>query len=225
MTPIDRNLSRVRGEISGILERLGRPPESVKLLAVSKTFPVAVLEQAVRAGQRCFGENRIQEAEEKVPHFPDLQWHLIGPIQSNKARRAVETFDVVQTLDRAKIIDRVGRFAGELDKELEVFLQVNVGAEDQKHGCRVEEAADLAVRIDSFPGLRLQGLMCIPPYHPDPEAGRRYYARMRELRDEINQTRESPLVQLSMGMSHDFAVAIEEGSTLVRVGTAIFGRR
>ena len=225
MHPVESNLAKIRREISSLVRRLGRPVDSVQLLAVSKTFPIAPIQQAVAAGQRAFGENRIQEAEEKVPQFSGLEWHLIGPIQSNKARRAVQIFDVVQTLDRARIINRIGRFCDEESKDLKVYLQINVGAEAQKHGAREAEAATLVDLIDSFPRLQLLGLMCIPPYDPDPEAGRVYYSRMRELLEQLNQGRSTSLAGLSMGMSHDYRVAIEEGSTLVRVGTAIFGRR
>jgi hypothetical protein len=222
---VETNLEKLRLNISRITKRLGRSTDSVQVLAVSKTFPPGPIRQAVATGQRSFGENRIQEAEGKIAQFVGLEWHLIGPIQSNKARRAVQIFDVIQTLDRAKIIDRLGRFCDQEAKTLKVYLQVNVGEETQKHGSSLEAAASLTGLIDSYPRLELQGLMCIPPFNPDPEGGRIYYSRMSELLDDLNQGRSKPLSKLSMGMSHDYQVAIEEGSTMVRVGTSIFGRR
>ena len=222
---VETNLKKIRLDISRITERLGRSTDSVQLLAVSKTFPPGPIRQAAGAGQRSFGENRIQEAEGKIPQFVDLEWHLIGPIQSNKALRAVQIFDVIQTLDRAKIINRLGRFCNQEAKILKVYLQINIGEEPQKYGSSLEQAASLTDLIDSYPRLELQGLMCIPPFNPDPEGGRIYYSRMRALLDELNRGRSQPLSKLSMGMSHDYQVAIEEGSTMVRVGTSIFGRR
>ena len=222
---VETNLKKLRLDISRITERLGRSNDSVQLLAVSKTFPPGPIRQAAGAGQRSFGENRIQEAEGKISQFVDLEWHLIGPIQSNKALRAVQIFDVIQTLDRAKIINRLGRFCNQEAKALKVYLQINIGEEPQKYGSSLEQAASLTDLIDSYPRLELQGLMCLPPFNPDPEGGRIYYSRMRELLDELNRGRSQPLSKLSMGMSHDYQVAIEEGSTMVRVGTSIFGRR
>ena len=222
---VETNLKKIRLDISYITERLGRSTDSVQLLAVSKTFPPELIRQAADAGQRSFGENRIQEAEGKIPQFVGLEWHLIGPIQSNKALRAVQVFNVIQTLDRAKIINRLGRFCNQEDKTLKVYLQVNIGEEPQKYGSSLEQVPSLTDLIDSYPKLELQGLMCIPPFNPDPEVSRIYYSRMRGLLDGLNRSRSNPLSKLSMGMSHDYKVAIEEGSTMVRVGTSIFGRR
>jgi pyridoxal phosphate enzyme (YggS family) len=186
-----------------------------------------VIEEAVEAGQLRFGENRIQEAIDKIPQLPNpaLQWHLIGHLQSNKARRAVELFDMIETLDRPKIVRRVGALAEDLGKDLEVLIQVNVGAEVQKSGINPKELPTIVDLVESFPRLKLRGLMAIPPYASDPEASRPYFRELRRLVEQLNKNRSAPLPELSMGMSHDFQIAIEEGATLVRVGTAIFGRR
>ncbi|MFQ5739048.1 MAG: YggS family pyridoxal phosphate-dependent enzyme [Acidobacteriota bacterium] len=224
---IASNLRSLRAKIDFHARRCGRNPQRIELLAVSKTFSAQVIDQVVGAGQRLLGENRIQEAEEKIPQVQGggLTWHLIGHLQSNKARKAVEIFDVIQTLDSEKILLKVGRWAEQLGKELRVYLQVNIGEEAQKHGISPDQVQSLVRRVDCAPSLELVGLMAIPPYQEDAEAVRPYFRRMRALLEEVNQRRERPLAGLSMGMSHDYPIAIEEGATLLRIGQAIFGER
>ncbi len=205
----------------------GRDPAEITLLAVSKTFPQSPLREAFAAGQVDFGENRIQEAQEKVPQLSDLnaEWHLIGHLQSNKARRAVELFDVIHTLDSEKIARRVGLIATQLERRIRVYAQVDLAGEIQKSGVTPDDLDSLLAAISDQSHLQLEGLMCIPPWSSDAESTRPYFRRLARLLDQINQRRPQPVRGLSMGMSNDFAVAIEEGSTLVRVGTAIFGSR
>lgn len=195
-------------------------------MAVTKTFPSAAVEAAARAGHRLFGENKVQEGVEKIPQCPTgLEWHLIGHLQSNKAKPAIEHFDVIQTLDSPKIARRVGRLAETHSTAPGVMIQVNVGDEPQKFGVEAEAVAEIVEIVDSETRLPLEGLMALPPYHPDPERARPYFQQLRRLLEEINRGRTQPLTELSMGMSGDYLVAIEEGSTLLRIGTAIFGPR
>lgn len=224
---IAANLRRVREEIDRIARRCGRDPAEIQLLAASKTLPPEAIREACNYGQILFGENRIQEAEEKIAALSDakLQWHLIGHLQSNKAQRAVELFDAIQTIDGEKIARKVNDHAGKLSKRMPVFIEVNIGSEPQKHGVLPEDLQTLVSLIDSLRNLELAGLMTIPPYAEDPEASRIHFRQMKQLLSEINRKRESPIQQLSMGMTHDYPVAIEEGATLLRIGTAIFGPR
>ena len=224
---IRANLENVRGQITEIALACGRNPASVDLLAVSKTFGPEVVDLAAAAGQTAFGENRVQEAENKIPlvKAPGIKWHLIGHLQSNKARRAVQLFDVIESVDSEKLARILDRSAAELSKLLPVFVEVNVGEESQKSGVPPSELRQTLDVMASLDHLELLGLMAIPPWSDDPERSRPYFRRLAGLRDEVNRTLAVPLRQLSMGMSHDFKVAIQEGSTLVRVGTAIFGER
>ena len=224
---IARNLAGLQETIQARAIASCRDPSEIQLLAVSKTFPPDTVKQAFQAGQRSFGENRIQEAEQKIPPLNELQieWHLIGHLQSNKARKAVELFDVIQTVDSQKIARRISRMAEEAGKAQKIYLQVNIGQEQQKFGILPQQTERLCEVIDSLPGLDLLGLMAIPPYHQDPERSRPHFRRLAQLLSSLNSQRSQPLGGLSMGMSHDFQVAIEEGATLLRVGTAIFGPR
>ena len=196
-------------------------------MAVSKTFSADVVEEAAATGHTLFGENRLQEAGQKIPQVKQtgLCWHLIGPLQSNKARRAVEIFDVIQTLDRPKIARKVSQYAQEMDKILPVFIEVNIGEEPQKHGVLSQEIPGMVQLVDSLPALQLEGLMTVPPHHQEAERSRPYFRRLAEMLDEVSHHRDPPVKELSMGMSHDYRIAIEEGATLLRVGTAIFGQR
>ncbi len=206
----------------------GRGREDVTLVGVSKGQPIAKLTAAYDAGLRVFGENRVQEAEGKVPQLPgDAQWHLIGPLQSNKAKKAVRLFQVVHTLDRMKIAQRLDREASGKTSPLPCFLEINLGLEERKHGFDEARLAESFEGLAALKGLDLVGLMAIPPYEEDPEKARRWFRKLRSLRDTMLKT---PGIEnfpgwLSMGMSHDFETAIEEGATHVRVGTAIFGKR
>ena len=227
MSDIAANLKQVEQRLRQAEEAAGKPDGSVKLVAVSKTFGPPEVRAAEAAGQRLFGENRVQEAEEKIGALRDLdvEWHLIGPLQSNKAARAVQLFDVIETLDRPKIVRRLARYADEAGKVLRVLVQVNVGGEEQKSGVAPERTEELIGLVEEYPSLSLEGLMTIPPYNEDPEKTRPYFRRMAELLEDINSRRQVDLQELSMGMSGDFETAIEEGATLVRIGTAIFGQR
>ncbi len=227
MVDIASNLERLSGEIESIARGCGRNPAEIRLLAVSKTFSADCVKQAHQWGQTLFGENRVQEAEEKIPSvdLPELEWHLIGPLQSNKVRRAAQLFDVIHTLDRPKIVRKLNSCAEEIGKIVRVLVEVKLGTEPQKHGILPQEVMDMVEQVDSMPGLQLQGLMAIPPYQEEAEDSRPYFRQMADLLAEINGRRQQPLKELSMGMSHDYRVAIEEGATLLRIGTSIFGSR
>jgi pyridoxal phosphate enzyme (YggS family) len=217
---IHENLSRVKAEIAAAAVEAGRPAGSVALLAVTKTMPPDIIRPALEAGHRLFGENRVQEAEEKWPElkaaFADAALHIIGPIQSNKARRAVQVADAIQSVDRPKIARALAAAMDETGRRPDCFVQVNTGEEPQKAGVLPREA-DAFIRAcrDEF-GLPVRGLMCIPPFDEDPAP---HFAFLREI------ARRNGLAELSMGMSSDYALAVRFGATLVRVGTAIFGSR
>lgn len=174
-----------------------------------------------------FGENRVQEARLKIPVVvsEEIEWHLIGNLQLNKVRRAVELFDVIQTLDREEVVLKVSRCAEELGKKMAVYVQVNVGGEVQKHGVAPASVGELVDLVDQQPTLELLGLMTIPPYEENPEDSRPYFRKLCALLEEVNRGRDKPFSGLSMGMSHDYSIAIQEGATLLRIGTAIFGPR
>lgn len=196
-------------------QRAGRKPEEITLLAVTKVFPVEVLLEAYSLGMREFGENYVQEFERKFPFVGGCEgarFHLIGHLQSNKAKKAAEMFDVIQTIDSAKLARR-------LEKPMEVMIEVKLSEEESKHGAAPEELGALVEAVRATPGLRLTGLMTMPPWSEDAEVARPYFRKLRGLAEQYG------LTQLSMGMSHDLEVAIEEGSTMVRVGTALFGSR
>ena len=217
------NLAEVQQKIKESAQKVGRDYEEVKLIAVSKTHPVEVLNEAIEAGASIFGENRIQEAEEKIYLIgsENVEWHLIGHLQKNKARRAVQLFDVIHTLDSIELTKRLERICQEEKrKELQVLIQVDLAGEATKNGIEEKDLPQLINLLNDCECLKLSGLMIIPPYFEDAEKVRPYFKKLRELRDKF-----SPNGELSMGMSNDFEIAIEEGATLVRVGTAIFGER
>jgi pyridoxal phosphate enzyme (YggS family) len=201
--------------------RAGRKPEEIKLVAVSKTHSAQSVAELVGMDQLCFGENRVQEAEDKITLIQGAEWHLIGHLQSNKARRAVKLFDVIQSVDSLELAERLERICSEEGRpQLPMYIQVDLAQETTKTGMLAEELPEAVKTIKDFHHLKLEGLMTIPPFFDDPEKVRPYFARLRHLRDEF-----VPNGELSMGMSGDFETAIEEGSTLVRVGTSIFGVR
>jgi pyridoxal phosphate enzyme (YggS family) len=222
-----RRLGQVRQRVVAAAAAAGRSPDDVVLIAVSKTHPAEVVDRAVAAGAVELGENRVQEAAAKRPLVRPARWHLIGPLQRNKAKAALEVFDVVHTVDRPEIADRLQRLLDEHwpDRILEVLLEVNTGGEEQKAGVAPGVAADLLRVALGHDRLAVRGLMAIPPFLPDPEASRPYFRTLRALRDRLQDATGHPLPELSMGMSHDFEIAIAEGATMVRVGTAIFGPR
>jgi pyridoxal phosphate enzyme (YggS family) len=226
MSEVSENLQQVRSKIAGACKRAGREVNSVELIAVSKTFPDGLVRDAFLAGQVHFGESRIQEAEPKISALPGtLQWHFIGSIQRNKVRRILQNFDVIHAVDSLRLATYINGIAKELGLFPKVFLQVNIGSEDSKGGFEVQA---LHAEIDSLlklDRLEIVGLMCIPPAGPDSESARPWFAALRELRDALETELELSLPGLSMGMSSDFEVAIEEGATHVRVGSSIFGNR
>lgn len=226
MTAILSNLQAVRRAVTEAATTAGRAADSVRLLAVSKTFPVASVREAYEAGQSAFGENYLQEALDKIAALRDLplEWHFIGPIQSNKTRPIAEHFAWVHGVDRLKVAERLSAQRPASLPPLNICLQVNVSGEASKSGVAPEEVAPLANAVIRLPGLRLRGLMAIPAPTDDPARQREPFVRMRELLTSLN-AQGMQLDTLSMGMSHDFAVAIQEGATIVRVGTAIFGAR
>lgn len=224
---ISANLAEINRRIRAACQRAGRAPKSVRLVAVTKTVEAARIEEALHAGVTDIGENRVQEAETKFVRLSAARRHLIGHLQSNKVRRAVELFDWIHTIDDIKLAERLDRIAGELGRRPVVLVQVDLGKEATKSGTDEEELPEIIAFMARCAHLDCRGLMTIPPYLPEPEQVRPYFRRLRELLVEINAGRvyPHPLTELSMGMSHDFEVAIEEGATLVRVGTAIFGAR
>jgi len=224
---ISERFEEVLQRITRAAEASRRDPEAVTLIAVGKTFPAEVVQQAVTAGALDLGENRVQEAVAKKPHIAGARWHLIGPLQRNKARAALEVFDVVHTVDRTEIADRLQFLLGEHwpGRKLPVLVEINIGREPQKAGALPEEAGELLGHVLGFDRLDVRGLMAIPPWADEAEASRPHFKNLRELRDRLQDQSGAPLPELSMGMSHDFEIAIAEGATMVRVGTAIFGPR
>ena len=213
---IRANVSELEKRIADACARAGRSRADVKLVAVSKTFPAADVDHAIAAGMTDIGENKVQEARDKQPSVTaSARWHLIGHLQSNKAKDAVRLFDVIQTVDSTELAEKLARAAEAIGKRQEVLLQVNIGREPQKSGADPQELAQLAQRVGAIPSLQLSGLMTIPPVG-DPRV---FFREMRAMRDDLG------LTELSMGMTDDFETAIEEGATIIRVGRAIFGSR
>ena len=229
MGTVVENIEKIRARMHAAAKRAGRDPGSVRLVAVSKHQPLEAIREAMAAGQMLFGENYLQEAQEKVASFgQEVAWHCIGHLQSNKARIAAEIFDCIETIDRLKLARYLQGRLAELDKTMPVLIQVNVGGEAQKAGVAPEEAAQLCRDLQQFPHLIVQGLMTMPPFVDDPEESRDCFRQLRMLGEELvaqGFLGRHGSMELSMGMSGDFEVAIEEGATLVRVGTALFGER
>lgn len=229
ITPLADRLAAVRARVDAAARAAGRDPRSITLLAVSKTFPAADVAALACLGQREFGENYAREGVDKIaalrPDWPGLEWHFIGPLQSNKTREVAAEFDWVHAIDRLKIAQRLSAQRPPQRAPLQVCIQVNVDAEASKSGVAPDDAAALAAAVAELPALRLRGLMCIPAPREGLAAQRGPFARLRELRDAIVRERGLALDTLSMGMSADLEAAILEGATIVRVGTALFGRR
>lgn len=226
-TSVSENVDRVRERIARAALRGDRRPEEVVLIAISKTFPVEAIRDAFEAGVRAFGENRVQEWESKQPQLTDLQasWHLVGHLQSNKARRAARLFDWIDSVDDIALAAKLDEAAGETNEWLAILIEVQLDPAESKSGVEQHKLPALAEGIAQLPHLQLRGLMAIPPFCEDPRDARPYFRRLRRLRDDLQTQLGRPLPELSMGMSHDFEIAIEEGATQVRVGTAIFGER
>ena len=228
---IGERLARVRAQIEAAALKCGRLPHEVTLIAISKTHPASLVRAAIEFGANDIGENRVQEAEQKINEVgrSAARWHLVGHLQANKARRAVQLFDVIHSLDSLELARRLDRLCGEEGREtLPVLIQVDLGHEETKAGIDESELPELVEGLKSLGRVQLIGLMTLPPFFDDLEQARPFFRRLRELRDDL--ARQGAFGadrkgELSMGMTHDFAVAIEEGATMVRVGTAIFGQR
>jgi pyridoxal phosphate enzyme (YggS family) len=229
---IAENIAAVRERIAVAARRAGRSPEEITLMGVSKTFPVESIREAYQAGLRIFGENRVQELAGKAAALRDLreaEWHLIGHLQTNKAAKAAELFDAVDSVDSLRMAEKLNASAKSAAKTISVLIEINVGGEQAKSGLAPvsEELEQILQGAPRWGNLKIRGLMTVPPYTEDPHGARPYFQELRKIRDSI-AARKLPHISteiLSMGMSHDFEVAIEEGSTVVRLGTAIFGER
>jgi pyridoxal phosphate enzyme (YggS family) len=227
------NASNILKKISHAAMRAGRRPDEVKLIAVTKTVGIETIKDAIDAGLRIFGENRVQEAQKKISDLKsqisnsNIEWHLIGHLQKNKAKYAVQLFDLIHTVDSVELAEELNKQAEKIGKIQRVLVQVKLSEEETKHGISEDKLILLLEEIKKLKNLKLEGLMTMPPYFEDPEKARPYFKRLREIRDNINSLRIThyALRELSMGMSGDFEVAIEEGATMVRIGTAIFEER
>lgn len=229
MSSIKGNLQEIQQRIDAACARVNRDPAGVQLIGVTKTVPVERIREGIEAGITILGENYVQEARGKIEALQDfgVSWHFIGHLQSNKAKLAVESFDLIHTVDRKSLAKELNRLAHKGQRQISILLQVNVGEEETKSGASPRGLSDLFHYVSSLDGLLVRGLMTLPPYFDDPERVRPYFQQLRisllELREQAQGS--DRLVELSMGMSHDFEVAIEEGATMIRVGTALFGER
>ena len=224
---IGKRVGEIRRRIEAAALRSGRDPGDVRLVAVTKTVGVEGIRKAIDAGVTAFGENYVQEAKEKIEALEggDVEWHFIGHLQRNKARDAVRLFEMIHSIDSLRIAEEVDKRARQIGKTMKVLIQVNLSGEESKSGISKDGVEDLIHGIQGMENLSLLGLMTLPPYMEDPEEVRPYFRALRSLRDEMEGKTGMRLPELSMGMSHDFEVAIEEGATLVRIGSAIFGPR
>jgi PLP dependent protein len=226
-------LEEINQRIAAACDRVGRRASEITLVAVSKTVPAARIHDAIEAGVRMLGESRVQEAAAKIQELSAIsaerkvQWHLIGHLQSNKARRAVELFDAIHSVDDLKLAERLDHLAAESGKRLPIFIEINLGGEESKTGVAPDEALPLCEQVGKLPSLELKGLMAVPPFSDNPEEARPFFRRLRRLRDEAQRSGAvgGSFNDLSMGMSDDFEIAIEEGATFIRIGTALFGAR
>ena len=229
MDPLPARLVDVRDRIARAAARVGRDPSHIRLVAVSKTFDAEYVRAAAQAGQTDFGENKVQEAQQKRAQTSDLPitWHLIGHLQSNKARKAAAEFDVIHSIDDPSLVRKIEDAAAEAGRKLELLVQVDLAGEPTKHGAREEALPAIFDAAQGCVAVRLSGLMMLPPAAADPETARRWFRELLDVRDRLlaRGVDGAMLAELSMGMSHDYEIAIEEGATLVRVGTAIFGER
>jgi PLP dependent protein len=220
------NLAGIQQRIRAACDRAGRDLQSVMLLAVSKTQPAEAIAEAVNCGQIFFGENKVQEGKAKIPLGPGkARWHFIGHLQSNKARDAVELFEMIQSVDSLSLAREISKRCEQAAKSMPVLLEVNVAGEASKFGYRPEPLLAELKELNALPRIAVQGLMTVPPYAIEPEKSRAHFRRLRELKSQCEETLGAPLPHLSMGMSGDFEIAIEEGATIVRIGTALFGPR
>ncbi len=226
MAEIQENLERVRTHIAEATKKAGRRVEDVELIAISKTHDAERVREAFEAGQNVFGESRVQEARAKIPELPSsLRWHFVGHLQKNKIRHALPLFELMHSVDSLALAQEVNRIAEEEGLHPRILLEVNVAGEGSKFGFKPDTVAAEMELLLGLPRLSIEGLMTIPPLAPEAEKSRKFFVQLRELRDTLEKEFDVKLPHLSMGMTSDFTVAIEEGATLVRVGTAIFGER
>jgi PLP dependent protein len=226
MASIAYNLERVRAQIAQAAAKSGRSVEDVDLVAISKTHNAEKVREAIEAGQTLFGESRVQEARVKIPDLPSsAHWHFVGHLQKNKIRHALPLFELIHSIDSLALAEDMNRIAEEEGLHPRVLLEVNVAGEGSKFGFQPDKLRAEMESLLALPRLSILGLMCIPPISDEAEASRKYFVALRELRDQLQSEFHVDLAQLSMGMTQDYAVAVEEGATLVRVGTAIFGER
>jgi pyridoxal phosphate enzyme (YggS family) len=226
MSQIAENLEFIRQRIAAAAERNGRSAKEVKLVAVSKTYPPEVIREAIEAGQQCFGENRVQDALPKIDALPpDLEWHLIGHLQTNKVRKVIGRFALFHGVDNTALALQMNRIAEEFGVTASILLEVNVSGEESKFGFSPGALPGALEELLPLPHLRVEGLMTMAPYYENPESARPVFEGLRKLRDALSAASGHPLKELSMGMSGDFEQGIEEGATIVRIGSAIFGKR
>jgi pyridoxal phosphate enzyme (YggS family) len=226
MNSVAENLARVREQIAQAATKVGRSIDDIELVAISKTHPAGKVREAYEAGQTLFGESRIQEARAKIPELPSaIRWHFVGHLQKNKIRHALPLFEMIHSVDSLTLAHDMDRIADEEGMHPRVLLQVNVAGEGSKFGFRPEQLRVEMEDLLALPRLSIEGLMTVPPLAEEAEASRKYFVHLRELRDTLEKELDLKLPHLSMGMTSDFPIAIEEGATLVRVGTAIFGER
>jgi len=220
------NLAGVQQRIRAACERSGRDPSSVQLLAVAKTHPPEAVKAVADLGLTLFGENKVQEAKVKIPQCPGrLRWHFIGHLQTNKVRDAVELFAMIQSVDSLPLAQEINKRAEAAARTMPVLLEVNVAGEASKFGYQPEQLLVELKEVNALPRLEIHGLMTVPPWSAEPEKARPHFRRLRELKAQCEQILGAPLPQLSMGMTGDFEIAVEEGATMIRVGTALFGSR
>jgi PLP dependent protein len=226
MNSIAENLERVREQIAQGAAKVGRDVDEIELVAITKMHPAQKVRQAIEAGQILFGESRVQEARAKIPELPShLRWHFVGHLQKNKIRHALPLFEMIHSVDSLALAQEMNRIAQDEGFHPRVLLEVNVAGEGSKFGFAADKLREQIEALLALPRLSILGLMCLPPIAKEAEASRKYFVQLRELRDRLQTEFHVDLSQLSMGMTQDYAVAVEEGATLVRVGTAIFGER
>jgi len=226
MVSIAENLERVREQITQAAAKAGRPVNEIELVAITKKHPAEKVREAVEAGHTLFGESRVQEARAKIPELPsNLRWHFVGHLQKNKIRHALPLFELFHGVDSLALAQEVDRIAAEEGEHSRVLLEVNVAGEGSKFGFKAETLRAEIGSLLALPRLSIEGLMCIPPLTEEAEASRKFFVQLRELRNSLEKEFDVKFPHLSMGMTQDFWIAVEEGATLVRVGTAIFGER
>ena len=226
MNSIAENLERVRKQIAHAAANAGRAVDEIELVAITKTHPTEKVREAIEAGQTLFGESRVQEARAKIPELPsNVRWHFVGHLQKNKIRHALSLFELFHGVDSLALAEEINRIAQEEGLHPRVLIEVNVGGEGSKFGFAPDTLREQIESLLGLPRLSIEGLMCIPPVAEEAEASRKFFVKLRELRDALEKEFNVKLPQLSMGMTQDFPMGVEEGATLVRVGTAIFGER